>query len=214
MSLGNVLIFGDSYSTFKGYIPDNYDCDYDENGGFHDYDIYDVSETWWHQVITKTGSNLVLNDSWSGSPVGYIGHGLKDCSETCSFIYRWRNYVKEGFFEKNKIDTVLVFGGTNDAWCNAPLGELKTENIEEKDLYTALPAMVYFVDMVRETLPDAKIYCIINYGIKDEIVNALEIAAKKNNATSIKLHDFEKICNHPSKKGMESIATQVLEYMK
>ncbi len=210
----NVLIFGDSYSTFKGYIPEGYDCDYDENGGFHDYDIFDVSETWWHQVITAMDGNLVLNDSWSGSPVGYIGHGLKDCSETCSFIYRWRKYKSEGFFEKNKIDTVFIFGGTNDAWCNAPLGEFKYENIEEKDLYTVLPALAYFVNMVRETLPDAEIYVVINDGIKDEVVEALEVSAKNNNAVSIKLKDIDKMFNHPSKKGMQQIASQVLAIIK
>ena len=32
MSLGNVLIFGDSYSTFEGYVPEGYDVYYYKDG--------------------------------------------------------------------------------------------------------------------------------------------------------------------------------------
>ena len=32
MSLGNVLIFGDSYSTFKGWLPEGFGYSYSEEG--------------------------------------------------------------------------------------------------------------------------------------------------------------------------------------
>jgi hypothetical protein len=124
MNLGNVLIMGDSYSTFEGYNPEGYRHYYapvprpDTNT-----DVVKVEHTWWHPLLAKTNANLILNNSWSGSTIGYTGYNGDDNSQTCSFIYRLRQLIAEGFFEKNKIDTVLVFGGTNDNWCCAPLGK-------------------------------------------------------------------------------------------
>ena len=84
MSLGNVLIFGDSYSTFKGFIPQGY-VDYYRPEGNPKTDLLHVEETWWHRLITKTESTLLLNDSWSGSTVCNTGYN-GDCSKTNSFI--------------------------------------------------------------------------------------------------------------------------------
>ena len=86
MSLGNVLIFGDSYSTFKGFIPKGY-ADYYRPEGNPKTDLLHVEETWWHKLITKTESTLLLNDSWSGSTVCNTGYN-GDCSKTNSFIYK------------------------------------------------------------------------------------------------------------------------------
>ena len=68
----NVLIYGDSYSTFKGYIAE---------GNIHYYprlDLTRVEETWWHRLITEKGYNLIENNSWSGSTVGYTGFSTRD----------------------------------------------------------------------------------------------------------------------------------------
>ena len=135
----SVTIFGDSYSTFEGYIPKGYACYYIPREK-PETDVRHVEETWWHQVIAETSSTLLLNDSWSGSTVcntGYSG----DCSKTNSFLCRFNKYKADGFFDKNKIDTVFVFGGTNDSWANAPVGEVKFENITDGDLFCVLPAM-------------------------------------------------------------------------
>ena len=59
----NLLIFGDSYSTFKGYIPEGYAFYYSEDGR-PETDVTALEETWWHQVINEMGANLVLNNSW------------------------------------------------------------------------------------------------------------------------------------------------------
>ena len=40
----NILIFGDSYSTFKEYIPNGYAVYYPN------LDIQKVEQTWWNQV--------------------------------------------------------------------------------------------------------------------------------------------------------------------
>ena len=55
MSLGNVLILGDSYSTFKDYIPEGYAAYYGPE--LHpESSVFEVSDTWWHQLIEKTQS--------------------------------------------------------------------------------------------------------------------------------------------------------------
>ena len=75
----NLMIFGDSYSTFEGFIPENYDTYYINNGN-SDTDVTNVCETWWHQVITHLNLKLVLNNSWSGSTIGHTGYDNLDCS--------------------------------------------------------------------------------------------------------------------------------------
>ena len=213
MNLGNVIIFGDSYSTYAGHIPQGYAVYYSGKKETPP-DLMDVSETWWHQVMSETGSELILNNSWSGSTICYTGYNGKDCSQSSSFIYRLNKLIDEGFFKENKIDTVFVFGGTNDSWANSPLGELKYESWEKDDLYSVLPAVCYFLDRLKRELPNARIICVINSELKPEIIDGLRVASEHYGALGIELHDIEKIKGHPTAKGMESIKDQVLDSLK
>ena len=101
-----------------------------------------VEQTWWGQIKEKTGATLVHNNSWSGSTIGYTGYS-GDCSKTSSFICRYEKLFDSGFFNENEIDTIFVFGGTNDAWADAPLGEIKYTDIKREDLFSVLPAICY-----------------------------------------------------------------------
>ena len=103
----NVLIFGDSYSTFKGFIPDGYIAYYTAEGR-PETDVTKVEQTWWHQVVKEAGLNLVLNNSWSGSTICYTGYEGKDCSKTSSFICRLQKLIDEDFFKQNNIDKVFI----------------------------------------------------------------------------------------------------------
>ncbi len=211
MSLGNVLIFGDSYSTFKDYIPNGYACYYHSDFKA-ETDVRKVTETWWHQVITETESTLLLNDSWSGSTVcntGYDG----DCSKTNSFIFRLNNYIADGFFEENKVDTVFIFGGTNDNWTNGPVGEVKFDDITEEDLLNVLPGMSYFMKNLRETLPNAKIYCLINTDLRYVISTGYKEIAEHYGVKPIIFKNIRKACGHPTVQGMIDLKTQILEQL-
>ena len=76
-----MLIFGDSYSTFESYIPEGYVTWYSE--GEKPYtDVTKVTETWWHQVVSEIDADLIQNNSWSGSTIGYTGYDNADCSTT------------------------------------------------------------------------------------------------------------------------------------
>ena len=204
------LIMGDSYSTFKGHIPEGYASWYPENMQCGETDVKTVADTWWYQVMQEADLELLLNNSWSGSPIGYTGYNNTDCSHSSSFIYRLNQLIENGFFERNRIDTVLVFGGTNDSCANAPLGEM-TDGNETADLYAVLPAICHFFKRLRETLPNAAIYCLINTGLKTEIVHALKEVSRRHGITAVTFEHIDKYWGHPTAHGMRDIAHTVLQ---
>ena len=209
----NTIVFGDSYSTFERFVPDGYAVYYSENGR-PETDVTRVDQTWWHQVITEADLDIILNNSWSGSTICYTGYNNTDCSKTSSFIHRLHTLVRQGFFDKNNINTVFVFGGTNDSWANAPLGTMKNENWEHKDLFFVLPAITYFFKTLRDNLPQAHIYCLINTELKPEISAGMKIACQIYGITEISFETIDKNCGHPTIKGMEDIKNAVLNVLR
>lgn len=203
----SILVFGDSYSAFGGSIPSGYAQYYPAVG------VTEVGDMWWSIFAKKTVSKVVRNDAWSGSTICYTGYNGVDCSETSSFIYRYRKLKSEGFFDSNKIDTVFILGGTNDSWANAPLGEMKYEGWTEEDLYNVLPAICHFAHTLKTDLPDARIVFIINDLIKPEIKDAMENAAKHYGIDFLRLHSIAMESSHPNKSGMKSISNQLFELL-
>ena len=210
MNFGNVLIIGDSYSTFGGYIPEGYAEYYPEK----ETNVLNVEETWWHMLMCETESKLILNNSWSGSTVCYTAYEGVDCSETSSFIFRLEQLATNGFFEKNRIDTVFVFGGTNDSWADSPIGELKYADWEKKDLYSVLPAMCFLLYKLKLVLPNAQIVCVINTLLKDEITDGFKTACKHFGVKAVIPEDIEKINGHPTVKGMQDIKNSIIRRCK
>lgn len=211
----SVVIFGDSYSTYEGCIPEGYACYYTSKGRAENHVTkMKKEETWWMRLLNKTGWNLLLNNSWSGSTVCHTGWNGVDCSHINSFIYRFRQLRDNGFFKENKVDTVLVFGGTNDSWSNAPLGEIKLADFEEKDLYNVLPAFGYLMSEMKSALPEADIYFLVNSDLKPEVGECIEKAGKHFGVNVIKLHDIDKREGHPTPLGMETICEQVFANLK
>ena len=101
--IGNILIIGDSYSTYGGMIPDGYAVYYSKEGrGDPEFMVtkMELKDTWWMRLMNATGATLAQNNSWSGSTLCYTGYA-GDCSHTSSFIYRYRQLKEQGFFEKN-----------------------------------------------------------------------------------------------------------------
>ena len=210
--IGNLMILGDSYSTFKGYIvrEDAYYY-YPEEAREGDDKVrsMQLDETWWRRFVARTGAKLVRNDSWSGSTICYTGY-LGDCSETSSFIYRYRCLLKEGFFEKNAVDTVIVFGGTNDSWCPAELGEMKIAGQTEEDLKTALPAISHIMSSMKNDLKGVRIVYIANCDIDTEIIECMKSEGERLGIEVVELSGIDKEAGHPTPLGMEQICNQVL----
>ena len=210
MNLGNVFILGDSYSTFKGYIPEGYAVYYSENST--DFGVDRVENTWWMSLINETDSALVHNNSWSGSTIGYTGYS-GDCTNS-SFITRFEQLLEQGWFEENKIDTFFVFGGTNDSWSNAPLGEMMLEGWSREDLFSVLPAIGYIAHRLKTALTDTRVIFIINTDIKPEIQEGIKKACEHFAVEYIALRDISKIEGHPTKEGMTQIKDQILSYLE
>ena len=57
-------------------------------------------------MVKNAALNLILNNSWSGSTIGYTGYNNTDCSKSSSFIYRLKQLIESDFFEENQIDEI------------------------------------------------------------------------------------------------------------
>lgn len=211
MNLGNVLILGDSYSTFEGIIPEGYNSWYHKEPT-HQTDVIKPEQTWWMQLIDCTESNLVLNDSFSGTTICHTGW-TGDCIHN-SFITRFEKLVKEDFFVENKVDKVIVFGGTNDNWAGSPIGEYKHSDWTKEDLYSFLPAVSYLIHRIKTVLPNAQVVLVINTELKDEVVNGIKENCKYHSVGCIELRDISKQEGHPDLLGMTQIKDQILQYFK
>ena len=209
MKSNRFMILGDSYSTFEGVIPEGYATYYSGHREKPGPDLASHRETWWGLLARERGLTLVRNDSFSGSTVGYTGYEGADTSKTSSFIFRLERLAEEGFFEREEVDTVFVFGGTNDDWSDAPLGEEMLSGHRREDLYWVLPAIGYLFTRLRALLPRAQIVGIANSNIKLPIVAAIEHATAAVGGTFVRLHDIEKLSSHPTADGMRAIADQV-----
>lgn len=203
----SVSILGDSYSTFEGYLtPDTMDIWYFE--GAQDArrtDVKSVSETWWMQLIKKKNWKLEVNNSWSGSTICYTG-------------YRDEDYSRRSFITRvpalGSPDIILIFGGTNDSWANAPIGEFKYSDWRRSDLYTFRPAMACMLAKIKERYPTADVYVISNDGLKPEITGSMEQICKHYDVPMIQLHDISKTAGHPNVQGMMQIAEQLEREIK
>ena len=210
VSFGNVLIFGDSYSTFSGAVPE----------GFHVYytgkrdaepDLQDANQLWWKLLMAETNSTVLQNNSFSGSTICNTVREWLD--ETTTFIARCDHLSQIGFFKENSVDTVFILGGTNDSWINAPVGEVMFGEIDQQSLYSVLPAVCYLLRRIREELPDARIVQVLNTGLKESITDGMKAAAAHYGTDVVELHDIEKIAGHPTINGMIQMKDQILEQL-
>lgn len=201
-----VMIFGDSYSTFEGCIPEGYDIYYTKLPRIEGMDVTKKEECWWHLLMSDLGAELVMNDSWSGSTICYTGY-QGDCSATSSFITRLEKYIAEDFFTKNGIDTVFVLGGTNDSWADARLGKVSDEGREA--LFCVLPAIRKFLTLLRSAFGGRIIVITNDTEIKTEIVDCLISEGESVGATTVRLTDIHKVSGHPDVIGMRQIYEQV-----
>ncbi len=208
---GNILIIGDSYSTFKGYNPEGYAYWYPQGGsGGSDTDVKDVCDTWWHKLIKETDSKLILNDSFSGST---ICSTERESMPNTHFNLRVDKMIRGGFFGENKIDTIFVFGGTNDSWIDSPIGEIKYDEITEDDIKAVLPAFAALLSKLRTASPTSRIIPLINCDIKDEVRVGFEEICRHYGLTYIRFDSLSKLSGHPSREGMERIKNAITKLL-
>ncbi len=209
LKLGNTLIIGDSYSTFEGYIPKGYDTWYSEKIT-NETDVDKVEQTWWYKVFSAKGNDLVRNDSYSGSTI--CNTVRPEHTVDTSFLNRLDKLFEIGFFNENRIDTVLIFGGTNDSWIDSPVGANKYENFKQSDLLDVLPACGYISEKIFKLLPDTEVCWLINTDLKSEITEGIINNAKHFGQSYIKFEHIDKMSGHPNSVGMQQIADTILNY--
>jgi len=202
----NVVILGDSYSTFEGFIPKGQETYYLDGAEYSD--VWSVDDTWWGKLCKEFDLNLVLNDSWSGATVSYTWYNGVDCSKTSSFIHRFHKLFDQGFFDTHAVDTVFIFGGTNDCWADVHFGKKKFSDFKRSDLYYVFPAIAYLVSEIKNRL-GVEVVFIINDMLKPEVARFIKDACNRNGARYVQLKNIDKINRHPSKVGMIEIYEQV-----
>lgn len=205
----NIFIMGDSYSTYEGYIPEGYHFYYSDDRNEAPI-VKGVEKTWWKILEKECNLNIILNDSFSGSTIcNTVREAL---SVESSFVSRIDHYIAEHVFCENKIDTMFLFGGTNDSWINAPIGELKYSDWTDDELKCVLPAFCYLIDKAKKVVEE--LIVIINTDLKQEITNGFIEACEKNEIKYLCLKEIDKENGHPTELGMKQISEQVMECIK
>lgn len=199
-----ISVFGDSYSTFAGFIPKGNATYYEpgEDRVNPENDVSRPEECWWHMLIGTLGGKLERNESWSGSTIGYRGYGGYDAKKT-SFLQRVDRLGSP--------DLIFLFGGTNDAWAGVPLGEAKDADWTEEDLFTYRPALSKTLFELRRLYPAAEIVFILNSEVSKEFTAATSETCARYGVPFIRLRYIDKQGGHPSINGMRQIADQVLK---
>lgn len=146
-----LTVCGDSISTFTGYIPDYYSKYYPEMG-----EITDVKDTWWMQVLERTGMELCRNASYSGSTVSGLSLDEEDGRYACG-NRRVADLCGESGEEP---DIILILMGTNDLLTDVPLGSYDgVSAVGEGNIGTFSEAYALMLDKMIHRYPEADIYC-------------------------------------------------------
>lgn len=202
-----VSILGDSYSTYGGYVtPASNACWYNGTDGGTDKqnDVKDVEQTWWRIYLTQTGNVLEVNNSYSGSTVCHTGYRGDDFSDR-SFITR--------IHAVGAPDILFVFGGTNDSWAKAPLGDFQYEGWAKRDLYAFRPAFAYLLHQLKQLYPQTRIINITNCDLSTEVTESMDCLCRHYQVENVRLQQIDKQWGHPSIQGMKSICEQVMQAM-
>ena len=193
-----VSVLGDSYSTFVGIIPSNYSSFYPNDRN----DVTKIEQTWWSLYVNAKGYALEKNDSWGGTTICGTGYGGMDSSRS-NFISRVDSLGNP--------DIIFVFGGTNDAWANSPMGEYQYSDWTKDDCKYFRPALACLTDMLQKRYANAEICFILNSELREPVNESMREVCKHYNVKLVELHNIEKQNGHPSINGMKSICDQLLE---
>ena len=201
-------ILGDSYSTYKGWIPKDYEAWYADSGTSEPNDVNSVEQTWWHMLCEEKNFKLLQNCSYSGSTVCNTGY-VPILSARISFIKRM---VRElGPEQEQKADVLIVFGATNDFWAESPVGKIQYEDWTSSDLKKFAPAFCYMMHHLKKWNPDTVIYNVVNDDISGELKEIITEVCEHYCITNIELKDIEKENGHPNRNGMCRIKEQIAE---
>lgn len=197
-------VLGDSFSTFEGYVsPSTNDVWYKMPPNNY-INVTSVNQTWWHQVQDTMDWKLDRNNSFSGSVL---------CNYDTTNYYGPHSFIRRANDLGNP-DVIFVFGGTNDLWQNAPLGNYQYGGWTDDDLCEFRPGLAYLCQTLKQTYPSAAIYFLIDMELGAEIVDSFHTVAAHYQVHYVDLFDISKEWRHPNTEGMKSIATQTIRAVR
>lgn len=204
--ISSFSVLGDSYSAFKGYV------DPETNDPWSDYEEIGVTgpeQMWWYQLAEETGWTMDKNNSFSGSLI---------CNHNVEY------YAKHSFIRRmeglGNPDVIFVFGGTNDAFKEAPLGDYVYADWTEDQLCMFRPGLAYLLDHLKQQHPKAAVYLLVDMdlcsggvdeAIRDSFIESMHQVAEHYGVTCIDLYKIHKKWWHPNAQGQQDIAKQVLK---
>ena len=227
-----ISVFGDSISTFAGYIPvaDGFNLEHLARYPQDDL-LTDVNETWWMQVIGDLNAKLGINDSWRGATVtGAVPVTTGTTGENAAFcnLTRIANLGSNG-----TPDVILFYGGTNDLAHVSEVGTFDPAAAPEAvDLTTAswdnlADAYVHTLLRLRHFYPDTAIVAMLpaytaSYYSNEKLAQANAVLADicaHYNIPCIDLRDCGVTAAHlpdgihPGEEGMDLISEAVVKLL-
>ena len=204
-------VLGDSFSALDGTV----DPETNDVWSYSAVDVTSPEQMWWHKVATGMGWVMDKNNSFSGSLVSNFN--VFDGGD----YYARHSYLRRMDYLGNP-NVILVFGGTNDIYKRAPLGDYVYSDWTDEQLRAYRPAMAYLLDYLKRQHPNAKIYFLIDMElcINDETIEeatrqayieSMHRIANHYNVDCIDIYGIHKSYWHPDEQGQDDIARQVLE---
>lgn len=147
-----VSFYGDSISTFAGYIPSGNVAWYTgSNCG-----VSSVGDTWWKKLMDALGMSLHVNNSWSGRFVS--SHADTWEGRTTNAGYKQANIDA---LAKNDTapDVIVILLGINDFNNEAPIGTYDGTTAVPTDASTFTNGYGIMLDRIMTTYPLARVYC-------------------------------------------------------
>ena len=200
-----ISFLGDSYTTFEGHIPPGNEVWYYSQPDTSRTDVSSVEQTWWYRLVKEGGYKLDTNESYSGATISYTGYDGQDFTDR-SFITRLPRVGNP--------DILVILGGTNDSWAGAEVGEYIFENFRTQDLYFYRPALAKLLQDAKARYPKARLLFVMNSELREDITESSRTICEHYEVPFLQLHDIDKKDGHPTVKGMESIASQVLQALE
>ena len=205
-------VLGDSFSSLEGTV------DPETNDVFH-YDNIGVTspeQMWWHKVATEMEWTLDKNNSFSGSLMcNFDDFGAGAYYGPYSFLRRMDHLGNP--------DVIFVFGGTNDLWQGAALGEYVYSDWTEEQLEQVRPALAYMFESLKLLYPKAEVYFMIDMKIcsggvdeetKQAFIESVHRIASHCGVNWVDIYGIHKNQWHPDVQGQEDIARQVIEVLE
>lgn len=200
-----VAIYGDSISTFAGYIPESFAYYYPQAT----LDVQTVGDTWWYKLCQNNNLNIVINNSISGT-------GVLNAGGMSGYAGLSQKRVDLLIQENVPVNLVIIYLGINDC-------KIGTDTATFKRNYKQMLEMMYNtlgdVDIIVCTLGASTFSYTSCYDLRIAYNNALRELSTEYN---FGIAEIDKVITeenkdqymanmlHPNKNGMEVIYCEVM----